>query len=101
MSGRRAYLRDLLTNLLNPKMVTFTIAFLSQFVDPQLGRVWRQFAVLGAVLIVFEVLVDGAVGVLAGRIGGWLRRRQAARRRIDVATGGIFIGLGVRLAVDP
>jgi threonine/homoserine/homoserine lactone efflux protein len=38
--------------------------------------------------------------VLAGRIGGWLRRRQAARRRIDTATGGTFIGLGVRLAAD-
>lgn len=101
MSGRRAYLRGLLTNLLNPKMVTFTIAFLPQFVDLRLGRVWLQFAILGAVLIVFEFLVDGAVGVLAGRIGDWLRRRQAARRRIDVATGGIFIGLGVRLAVNP
>jgi threonine/homoserine/homoserine lactone efflux protein len=28
MSGRRVYLNGLLTNLLNPKMVTFTIAFL-------------------------------------------------------------------------
>ncbi|MEV8439582.1 LysE family translocator [Actinosynnema sp. NPDC051121] len=100
MSGRRAYLTGVATNLLNPKMVTFTIAFLPQFVDPDLGRVWLQFAVLGAVLIALEFLVDGAVGVLAGRIGGWLRRRHAARRRIDVATGGVFIGLGVRLAVE-
>jgi threonine/homoserine/homoserine lactone efflux protein len=100
MPGHHAYLRGLLTNLLNPKMVTFTIAFLPQFVDPRLGRVWLQFAILGAILIGFEFLVDGTVGVLAGRIGGWLRRRKAARRRIDVATGGIFIGLGVRLAVE-
>lgn len=100
MPGHHAYLRGLLTNLLNPKMVTFTIAFLPQFVDPWLGRVWLQFAVLGAILIGFEFLVDGTVGVLAGRIGGWLRRRKAARRRIDVATGGIFIGIGVRLAVE-
>ncbi|GGP39304.1 LysE family translocator [Saccharothrix coeruleofusca] len=100
ISGRRAYLTGLATNLLNPKMVTFTIAFLPQFVDPALGRVWLQFAVLGAILIALEFAVDGAVGVLAGRIGGWLRRRRSARRRIDMATGGIFIGLGVRLAVD-
>jgi threonine/homoserine/homoserine lactone efflux protein len=99
ISGRRAYLNGLLTNLLNPKMVTFTIAFLPQFINPHLGQVWVQFAILGTILIGLEFLVDGAVGVLAGRIGGWLRRRHAAHRRVDIATGGIFIGLGVRLAV--
>jgi threonine/homoserine/homoserine lactone efflux protein len=99
MSGRRAFLSGLMTNLLNPKMVTFTIAFLPQFVNPALGQVWLQFAILGAVLIVLEFAVDGTVGVLAGRIGGWLRHRHAARRRIDVATGGIFVGLGMKLAI--
>jgi len=100
ISDRRAYLRGLLTNLLNPKMVTFTIAFLPQFIDPRRGHVWAQFTILGTILILLEFLVDGTVGVLAGRIGGWLHRRHAARRRVDVATGGIFIGLGVRLAVQ-
>ncbi|MEU4761856.1 LysE family translocator [Actinosynnema sp. NPDC023794] len=100
MSGRRAFLTGMATNLLNPKMVTFTIAFLPQFINPDLGQVWLQFAILGAILIALEFVVDGAVGVLAGRIGGWLRRRHAARRRIDVATGGVFIGLGVRLAAE-
>ncbi|MFE9581658.1 LysE family translocator [Nocardia sp. NPDC006044] len=100
VSGRKAYLSGLFTNLLNPKMVTFTIAFLPLFIDPSRGQIWLQFVILGAIMIVFEFLVDGAVGVLAGRIGGWLRRRHAARRRIEVATGGIFIGLGVRLAVQ-
>ncbi|MFI6496509.1 LysE family translocator [Nonomuraea typhae] len=99
MSGRRAFLNGLLTNLLNPKMVTFTIAFLPQFVDPALGQVWLQFAILGAIMIALEFVVDGTVGVLAGRIGAWLRRRAAARRRIDITTGSLFIGLGVRLAV--
>jgi threonine/homoserine/homoserine lactone efflux protein len=100
MSGRRAYLTGLTTNLLNPKMVTFTIAFLPQFINPQLGQIGVQFAILGSILIALEFLVDGTVGLLAGRIGKWLSVRHNARKRIDTATGGIFIGLGVRLALE-
>lgn len=100
LSGRQAYLRGCLTNLLNPKMVTFTLALLPQFVSPQLGHVWLQFAVLGTILVLFEFLVDGTVGLLAGRIGGVLRRRRAVRRGLDTTAGTIFIGLGVRLAVE-
>ncbi|MFD0537376.1 LysE family transporter [Actinomadura luteofluorescens] len=81
-------------------MVTFTIAFLPQFIDPGLGHVWAQFAILGAVLIALEFLVDGTVGVLAGRIGDWLRRRHTARRRLNATVGTLFIGLGVRLAAE-
>lgn len=65
--GRRAYWNGVLTNLLNPKMVTFTIAFIPQLINPQLGDVWMQFVILGASLIVFEFLVDGTVGVVASQ----------------------------------
>jgi len=100
VSDRRAYLRGMLTNLLNPKMVTFTIAFLPQFVDRSLGHVAMQFAVLGAIFLAFEFAVDGTVGIFSGRIGRWLLERRRVRRGVDVATGGLFIGLGVRLAAE-
>ncbi|MEU4221051.1 LysE family translocator [Actinoplanes sp. NPDC026623] len=100
ISGRRAYLTGFLTNLSNPKMIAFSLAFLPQFVDPALGSLWVQFTALGAILIVLEFLIDGGVGVLAGRIGHWLRHSRRLRRRIDTATGGILIALGLRLAVQ-
>lgn len=81
MRGRKAFLSGLLTNLPTPKRVAFTIAFLPQFAIP------------GVILIAPEFIVDGTVGVLAGRIGGWLRRHQKAHRRVDTATGVVFIGL--------
>ncbi|WP_409494355.1 LysE family translocator [Amycolatopsis sp. cmx-11-12] len=101
MANRRAYVTGLLTNLLNPKVVAFTVAFLPQFINPHLGNVATQFMILGAILITLEFLVDGTVGLLVGRIGRWLHFRRNARKRIDTATGGIFIGLGVRLALHP
>ncbi|WP_460959113.1 LysE family translocator [Parasphingorhabdus pacifica] len=100
VTARSAYLTGLGSNLLNPKMVTFTIAFLPQFIKPELGHVWVQFAILGTILVVLEFLVDGTVGMLGGRIGAWLRHRHVARRRLETATGGIFITLGIGLAVQ-
>lgn len=100
MPGRRAFLNGVVSSAANPQTFTFMVAFLPQFIDPAAGPVWMQFVVLGGVLIVLEFLADGTVGVLAGRIGDRLRERQAARRRIDAATGTVFIGLGVRLAAE-
>jgi threonine/homoserine/homoserine lactone efflux protein len=95
----RAYLQGLLTNLANPKMITFTIAFLPQFVDPRLGHVWGQFLALGAIFLAFEFAVDGTVGVFSGRLGRLLARRRT-RRGLEIATGSIFIGLAARLVFE-
>lgn len=100
MSGRRAFLNGVVSSMANPQTFAFMVAFLPQFIEPTAGPVWLQFAVLGGVLIVLEFLADGTVGVLAGRIGAWLRGREAVRRRMDAATGSVFIGLGVTLAAD-
>ncbi|HEY1094317.1 MAG TPA: LysE family translocator [Glycomyces sp.] len=100
LSGRRAFLNGAVSSMANPQTFTFMAAFLPQFIDPAAGPIWLQFAVLGAVLIVLEFLADGTVGVLAGRIGAWLRSREAVKRRMDAATGTVFIGLGVTLAVE-
>ncbi|MEV6349088.1 LysE family translocator [Actinoplanes sp. NPDC051851] len=98
ISGRRAYVSGVLTNLANPKMIAFSVAFLPQFVDPALGTLWLQFTALGAILITLEFLIDGSVGVFAAHLGTRLRRRLTLRRHIDTATGGILIALGLRLA---
>jgi threonine/homoserine/homoserine lactone efflux protein len=99
-SGRYAYLRGFVTNLVNPKMVTFAVAFLPQFVDRGLGHVPLQFAVLGAIFVALEVLVDGTVGVTAGRLGSWLSRRRRARQALDVSSGTIMVALAGRLALE-
>jgi threonine/homoserine/homoserine lactone efflux protein len=97
-SGRRVFLRSVLTGVLNPKVALFFLAFLPQFVHPERGWVWLQFIVLGALLAVVgfcnDVVLSLAVGRFRRRIAGgggrWLQR----------ATGGLFIGLGLRLATQ-
>jgi threonine/homoserine/homoserine lactone efflux protein len=98
-SSARAYWRGLATNLLNPKMALFSIAFLPQFVDPHAGSVAVQFLVLGACFVALEIVVDGTVGLLAGRLAGLLRAPRA-RRNLNVAAGSIYLGLGARVALE-
>jgi len=100
VEGRYAYLRGVITNLANPKQVTFVVALLPQFVDRALGHVPLQFAILGLIFIGFEALVDGTVGLMAGRIGAWLSRRRHARQALDASAGTIMVALAARLAAE-
>jgi threonine/homoserine/homoserine lactone efflux protein len=56
--------------------------------------------VLGVVFALQTVLVFGLLGYFAGVIGVWLQRRASLGRRLDQATGVLFIGLGLRLAAE-
>jgi threonine/homoserine/homoserine lactone efflux protein len=98
-SGAYAFARGAVTNLANPKSVTFVVAFLPQFVDRGLGHIPLQFAVLGAIFVGLELLVDGTVGLTAGRLGGWLARRRA-RQALDAGSGTIMVALACRLALE-
>jgi len=95
-----AYLRGAMTNFVNPKSVTFVVALLPQFVDRGLGHVPLQFAILGAIFIAFEALIDGTVGATAGRLGAWLARRRRARQALDAGAGTIMVALAARLAIE-
>jgi len=94
----RAFRDGLLVNLSNPKVILFVLALIPQFVDPA-RPVLPQFLLFGAVLSTGGLIVNGAVGVFAGRIG----RRLATSPRISLwlgrTTAAIFVALAARLAL--
>ncbi len=94
----RLFLDGLLVQLLNPKIAVFFLAFLPQFVDPGADHVVAQTLLLGTVFTVLALLSDGACALLAGTLGGWLRR-PGRRRRLARLSGGIYLGLGVTAAL--
>lgn len=91
--------RGFVANAINPKVALFFLAFLPQFVDPARGHAAAQTALLGTLFAAQTVLIFGAIGWYAGTLGGWLRGRPAVGRWLDRATGVLFIGLGIRLAL--
>jgi len=81
-------------------MITFSIAFLPQFVDRGIGHVPLQFLVLGVIFLAFELLVDGSVGLLAGRLRQTLAGRRRARQALDAGSGTVMLALAGRLALE-
>jgi threonine/homoserine/homoserine lactone efflux protein len=96
----RALCRGVVVNLLNPKMAIFTITFLPQFVKPSRGHLVEQFIILGVLFLALEIIIDGAVGLAAGRIRDLLSSRAHAIRRLDTLTGSLYLGLASAVAVE-
>ncbi len=87
-----------ITNVLNPKVAIFFLAFLPQFINARRGSVVLQIIVLGLIFNVGGTLVNLAVAYAGGTLGELLRRNQAIARLQRRFTGLIFVGLGLRLA---
>jgi len=95
----RVFGNGAVTNVLNPKVALFFLAFLPQFVDPGAGPVALQVFVLGMLINLSGMLVNLAVGAGAGGLGSLLARNPTIARVQKYVTATIFLGLAARLAI--
>ena len=97
---RNVYVRSVVTGVLNPKVALFFLAFLPQFVHPERGLVTLQFFVLGLILSVIGLSHSMAIAFAIGRFGRRLSASARIARWRQRLIGTVFIGLGLRLAVQ-
>ena len=89
-----------LTNLLNPKVIVFFLAFLPQFVDRGRGEVAAQILLLGVVFTLVGLTTDLAYGVLAGTVRRAFVSSARLSRRLERLAGVIYLGLAARLVSE-
>jgi len=85
-----------LTNLLNPKVALFFLAFLPQFVPQGAPSKTAAFLLLGAWFVLQGTLFLALLVLLAARLSRW-QATAAARRALGTLGGVLFVALALRL----
>jgi threonine/homoserine/homoserine lactone efflux protein len=87
------------TNVLNPKVALFFLAFLPQFIDRDAPHPALAFAWLGTLFTLNGLLVNLAWAVAASWLAAHVRVVQRGMRWLDRVAGVMFMGFGLRLAL--
>jgi RhtB (resistance to homoserine/threonine) family protein len=95
---RKIFMQGFYTNVLNPKVALFFLAFLPQFISPTAAQPWLAFLVLGVVFNVNAIPVN--LGYV--KLAAWASQRatvlQHGMHWLERAAGALFIGFGIKLA---
>ena len=93
-----AFGQGVLTNVLNPKVALFFLAFLPQFISATSSSKTLAFLALGTTVIAIGTVWCVVIAVGAAHLRGLLGQSGPVRVALDRVTGGLFILLGIRLA---
>jgi len=96
---RAVYLKGLLVNLLNPKIIVFFVTFLPQFVSPNDPEAAKKLLFLGLFFAVVNVPVCVGLILFADRIASFLRRSPKATRLVDWLFASVLGAFAVRLVL--
>jgi threonine/homoserine/homoserine lactone efflux protein len=88
------------TNVLNPKVALFFLAFLPQFVDADAPSKVLAFLFLGLLFNLNGTLWNLFVAWSAARLGRALLRSRRAAAWLERCIGALFVYLGARLALE-
>lgn len=98
-SLKNIFWQGVLTNVLNPKVALFFLAFLPQFINLNAANAASQILFLGTWFNVGGTLVNILVSLLFGKIGVWLSNSPGFIQWQERITGTILIALGIKVAL--
>jgi len=93
-----AFRQGVLTNILNPKVALFFLAFLPQFIDPASSAKVPAFILLGLTFVTTGTIWCLILAWFASVFSERLRANETISQWLNRTAGALFVFLGLRLA---
>ena len=94
------YKQGVLTNVFNPKVALFFLAFFPQFIDPSYAHSALSFLILGLSFALTGFVWCSCLALLASKFSANLRKNPAIEVLLNKISGMVFVGLGVKLLTE-
>ncbi len=97
---KSAFYQGIVSEFLNPKTAIFFLAFIPQFVQPETGRVFGQFMILGIIVVLLNSIPDFLISFFSTPVERLWKSNTRFRLGQQYVSGTCLVGLGVYLAVS-
>jgi threonine/homoserine/homoserine lactone efflux protein len=96
---RKIFAQGFLTNVLNPKVAVFFLAFVPQFINADAPNKALAFIVLGCIFNFNGMLWCNSLALFTAQASSRIKLNPAVSLWLNRATGGLFVWLGIKLAL--
>jgi threonine/homoserine/homoserine lactone efflux protein len=97
---RKIFAQGFLTNILNPKVALFFLAFVPQFIDATAPNKALAFIILGCIFNLNGMLWCVSLALFTALVSARLKVNPVLSLWLNRVTGGLFIWLGIKLALS-
>lgn len=100
VDGWQIYKQGVLTNVFNPKVALFFLAFFPQFIDASYAYGTLSFLILGLTFATTGLIWCLCLALLASKFSASLRENPSVEIILNKISGVVFMGLGVKLLTE-
>jgi len=97
-SRKTIFLQAMVTNVLNPKVILFFLAFIPQFVRSDAPQKTLAFLLLGVAFALISMAWNSGTAFLAGTLARRAGSSPRAKLWLERVVGATFVALGAKLA---